>query len=62
MTGTKDLENKELTNNEDKRPQRFNRIWGRDFFAIDGNSIKGGISGDEYDELIDFFVEMWDKN
>jgi len=43
-------------------PQRFNRIWGEEFHAIDGNSIKGGICGDEYDKLIDFLLDMWNKN
>ena len=51
-----------VANNEITRPQRYNRIWGEDFIPIDGNSIKDGISGDGYDKLIDFLVEMWDKN
>ena len=62
MTGIKDLEKTELTNNEGKKPQRYNRIWGEDFIAIDGNSIKGGICGDDYDKLIDFLLDMWNKN
>ena len=51
-----------VANNEVKKTQKYNRIWREDFIAIDGNSIKGGISGDDYDKLIDFLVEMWNNN
>jgi len=61
MTNTKDLGKVEFTENKVKRPQRFNRIWGENFLVLDGNFFRGGISGDDYDKLIDFLVEMWNN-
>jgi len=43
-------------------PQKFNRIWGEDFFLLDSNNFMGGTDGSEYENVIEIFVKIRNSN
>jgi len=40
-------------------PTKFNQSWGTNYMLMDSQSFMGGIGGEEYDNIINMFCNIW---
>ena len=41
-------------------PPKNNQMWGNEFILMDSNSFTGGIGADEYENIVNMFMNIWD--
>ena len=50
-----------VINNITAKQIKFNLLWGIDYMLMDSNTFMGGIDGEEYENIISIFCNIWNS-
>ena len=62
MIGITDFDKSEYIQMVVVNPPKYNRMWGADYLLMDSNTFMGGTGGSEYENIIEMFDKIWEKN